>query len=129
MNKLIPRFSFLLFELLSFIAPASLHQSVTCWPKRHFADSATDDPNSRYPCGTCNKTSHNVAKPFKVILVVIGTQPTCRLIIAYVLLHDQVGEPLNVRLYWNHIRYSIKNIEYNEDLNLCICPPEGIRIE
>ena len=113
---------------------------------RFFKDLAEEEPNPRYPCGTCGR---NVSASFKAI--------KC----------DSCG-------YWNHIKCDeitpytydkmlklpkaerekivhfckickeesipfqkvsdeefltsiIKNIEFNEDLNLRTCPPEGLK--
>ena len=112
---------------------------------RFFTEPAADDPNPRYPCGSCGK---NVSERFKAIQCECCNYwnhircdqitpydyekmlklPKCQRdqIIHFCKTCKEDNIPFQKISDEEFITSIIKNIEYNEDLNLRISPPEGI---
>ena len=113
---------------------------------RYFQEPATDDPNPKYPCGTCGR---NVSQRFKAIQCDIcnyWNHIRCDGVTPYAykkILELPQSERENMIHFCKTCKENcipfqklsdeefltsiIKNIEYKEDLNLRTCPPEGLR--
>ena len=113
---------------------------------RYFNEPNNDDPNPRYPCGTCARNVSARNKAIKCDSCGYWNHIKCDGITRYD--YDKMLE-LPKTAIENYVHFCkvckedclpfqklseeefltsiIKNIEYNEDLNLRICPPEGIK--
>ena len=113
---------------------------------RYFIEPTDDDPNPRYPCGTCGRNVSTRMKAIKCDSCNYWNHIRCDEITPYdyekMLKLPQVVQEKHIhfckickeecfpfqKLSDEEFLISvIKNIEYNEDLNLRTCPPEGIR--
>ena len=113
---------------------------------RYFIEPPEDDPNPRYPCGTCRRNVSKHMKAIKCDSCYFWNHIRCDEIVPYD--YDKMLKlPLNEREKITHfckickadcfpfqklseeefLTSIIKNIEYNEDLNLRVRPPEGIK--
>ena len=113
---------------------------------RYFIELTSDDPNPRYPCGTCGR---NISQRFKAIQCDIcnnWNHIKCDGITLYDY-KKMVELPQSEREKMVHfckickencipfqklseeefLTSIIKNIEYKEDLNLRTCTPEGLK--
>ena len=113
---------------------------------RYFIEPSEDDPNPRYPCGTCGRNVSTRMKAIKCDSCGYWNHIRCDEITPYdyeklLKLSPAVREKLThfcksckeecfpfQKLSDEEFLISIiKDIEYNEDLNLRTCQPEGIK--
>ena len=113
---------------------------------RHFIEPLEDDPNPRYPCGTCGRNVSEHMKAVKCDSCNYWNHIRCDGITPYdydkMLKIPQIERekithfckickedcfPFQKLSDEEFLTSIIKNIEYNEDLTLRVRPPEGIR--
>ena len=113
---------------------------------RYFIEPSDDDPNPRYPCGKCERNVSARMKAIKCDSCGYWNHIRCDGITPYD--YDKMLKlPISVREKITHfcqlckeecfpfhkisdeefITSIVKNVAYNEDLNLRICPSEGIK--
>ena len=115
-------------------------------PIRYFTEPSADDPNPKYPCGTCDKNINERSKaiqcdscnywnhiwcdeitPYAYEKLLKLPQAKRDKIIHYCKQCKEDNIPSQKLSDDEFITSIIKNLDYNEDLNLRICPPNGIK--
>ena len=115
-------------------------------PIHYFSEPSEDNPNPKYPCGNCGKNITEKTKaiqcdccnywnhircdevtPYSYEKLLKLSKKERDKIIHYCKICKEANIPAQKLSDDEFITSIIKNIEYNEDLNLRICPPNGIK--